>query len=365
MTRVVKLSPKLQKEAKLLSAKHKNDRIPLLKITTKQITKEWSKLIALDSKTLKHAPSKSISFANKYNYPGKHMFSIKSSHIGNKISNKFFQRERFKGSQNGKPSPYQVWKDDKKREVLFSSMIKLNKLSHKKNDAQLRAAMRLYYAVVPQFKVDSAKFIYDYFMSKHVLDFSAGWGDRLTGFLAAEHTQSYVGIDPNRALKKCFRNLLNFFSGFKVNSKPRDIINNESSTKTNVLNKDIQIIYKPAESSTIHKRFDTIFTSPPYFELEKYSNDKTQSNEKYKMLDEWLDKFLFATLRKYLPMLDGVLVLQISDYKKGKLRVEIVKPLMKFMKKEFPEFTYKGFITIETKGRFSNYIYEPMFVWKN
>ena len=47
-----------------------------------------------------------------------------------------------------------------------------------------------------QFKPSIAKAFYDYFGSVNVLDFSAGWGDRLAGFIV-ESTKSFVGIDPN------------------------------------------------------------------------------------------------------------------------------------------------------------------------
>lgn len=361
------LSPKLQQTAKRLSKKHKNDNFPYQKISTVQAENEWFKLVDLNFKDLVEKKPKKVIFPNKFNYPGKHILTIHSSHVGNSISNKFFQRERVKASQNGKPSPLQVWKDDKKREVLFAGMIKLNKLSPERNDAQLRAAMRLYYAIVPQFKVSTAKTIYEHFKSQHVLDLSAGWGDRLTGFLAASHTESYIGIDPNTKLKKCYTNLMNFFH--KMEGENNKIKNTDTSISSKVINKKVKIVFKPAESSHVKfkksQNFDTIFTSPPYFQLEKYSNDKNQSTVRYSELEDWLENFLFASLRKYLPLLNGVLVLQISDYKKGKNKIEIVDPLMKFMEKEFPEFKYKGFITVATKGRFSNNIYEPMFVWKN
>ena len=40
--------------------------------------------------------------------------------------------------------------------------------------------------------------LYDYFDAKNVLDFSMGWGDRLSGFFASMNTELYVGIDPRK-----------------------------------------------------------------------------------------------------------------------------------------------------------------------
>ena len=224
-------------------------------------------------------------------------------------------------------------------------MIKLNKHSKVVNEAQLRASMRLYFSVVPQFKVSVAKCIYTHFNSKRVLDFSSGWGDRLTGFLSCESTESYTGIDPNVHLQHCYDKLIH-----------NQLVNT---------NKKVSMIYKGAEKVKFKKKFDTIFTSPPYFELEKYSNDRNQSNIKYSDLDDWFEHFLFKVLDNHLPNLEGTLALQISNYKKGTLTINLVDPLMKFIKTNFPEFKYKGYIAVSTKSRFGNQISEPIFIWQS
>ena len=40
------------------------------------------------------------------------------------------------------------------------------------------------------------------------------------------------------------------------------------------------------------KRFDMCLTSPPYFDLEVYSHESTQSIKKYETYDEWIEKFI-------------------------------------------------------------------------
>ena len=50
------------------------------------------------------------------------------------------------------------------------------------NDKALREALSMRSYIASQFKPESAKVIYDTFQAKRVLDFSAGWGDRLVGF---------------------------------------------------------------------------------------------------------------------------------------------------------------------------------------
>jgi hypothetical protein len=48
--------------------------------------------------------------------------------------------------------------------------------------------------------------------------------------------------------------------------------------------------YRPKKES-----LDFAFTSPPYFDTEKYSNEKTQSYLKYKNINTWKEKFLRKT----------------------------------------------------------------------
>lgn len=111
------------------------------------------------------------------------------------------------------------------------------------------------------------------FKSKKVLDFSAGWGDRLIGALACN--VEYTGVDPNDCVHKGYREMIKIFGSKKIN-----------------------LIHSGFEDAKITGMFDLIFTSPPYFDLEIYTKDKTQSVSKYKELDDWLNNFLLFSLKK-------------------------------------------------------------------
>ena len=50
-------------------------------------------------------------------------------------------------------------------------------------------------------------------------------------------------------------------------------------------------VYKPKKNS-----LDFAFTSPPYFDTERYSNEKTQSFLKFTNIESWKDKFLRKTI---------------------------------------------------------------------
>jgi hypothetical protein len=61
--------------------------------------------------------------------------------------------------------------------------------------------------------------------------------------------------------------------------------------------------------------FDIAFTSPPYFSVERYSYDDTQSWVRYKTIDEWNEQFLHKALGKIWKTLKkgGVLIVNIAD----------------------------------------------------
>ena len=45
----------------------------------------------------------------------------------------------------------------------------------------------------------------------NVLDFGAGWGDRLAGFYTGETTEHYVGIDPNTLNHPNYQKQIQFY----------------------------------------------------------------------------------------------------------------------------------------------------------
>jgi 16S rRNA G966 N2-methylase RsmD len=144
------------------------------------------------------------------------------------------------------------------------------------------------------------------FKAKKVLDISSGWGDRLIGAIAANIT--YVGVDPNTCLVKPYQEMIKQFA---VNQKK------------------YTMIHSPFETAKLpYKDFDLVLTSPPYFTLEEYSKEETQSVTN-KDLNTWFDDFLIFSLNKAWDHLivNGHMVIIINDIYKvanyTKLMVEV------------------------------------------
>jgi DNA modification methylase len=60
---------------------------------------------------------------------------------------------------------------------------------------------------------------------------------------------------------------------------------------------------------------DMAFTSPPYFDTEKYSNEDTQSYIKYANYNSWINSFLGATFNNCYKALknDGLMIINIAN----------------------------------------------------
>jgi hypothetical protein len=82
-----------------------------------------------------------------------------------------------------------------------------------------------------------------------------------------------------------------------------------------------------------------VFTSPPYFNVEKYSQSNTQSWVRYKGIDEWNKNFLHKTLGNIIPSVrvGGIMAINIadvytsSDVSGGKQWLEITNPMSDFL----------------------------------
>ena len=119
------------------------------------------------------------------------------------------------------------------------------------------------------------------------------------------------------------------------------------------------MICSPAEDvdfTVYHNHFDTIFTSPPYFDVERYSDEGTQSWVRYKTIDEWNKNFLQKTLGKLIPTLKkgGMLAVNIADVynPKEKDYFDICNPMNEFL--ESQGLTYYGCIGMEMTKRFNS-----------
>ena len=148
---------------------------------------------------------------------------------------------------------------------------------------------------VQNFKNQNARAIAEHLcpvMFGNIYDYSAGYGGRLLGITASNMRYNYTGIDPNTETIK----YLNYLNTLVDN--PGAIIQNVSED------------YQPED-------IDLAFSSPPYFNLEKYSDEDTQCMVRYRTLNEWFSGYVEPTMENIYRGLNtqGLFATNIADYK--------------------------------------------------
>ena len=269
---------------------------------------------------------------------------FKRDNKGNNASNPFHIETRWKVDWTRMPSGWKTWQTVKGIKTIVRAYYTLDKVLLKVDLQTLRMATTLRKYVASQFKPSIAKAFYDYFGSVNVLDFSAGWGDRLAGFYCGETTKSFVGIDPNSTNHPNYRRQVEFYK------KHQTFFEEE---------KDVELICSPAEDvdySKYENYFDTIFTSPPYFDIERYSDEDTQSYKRYTTIDSWNENFLHKTIGKLISTLKegGILAVNIADVYNDKAKgyVDITNAMNDFIKSQ--GLKYEGCIGMEMTKRFNS-----------
>lgn len=327
-------------------------KLPYREITHQDMVDDYLKLKELDGESL----IKEGKWLNKfeYKYPNIDKY-VDLSNVGAKASDYFHQVERWKCDATGYPSPQKTWETEKFRLTLFKALfsLKLKEI----NPEKLRNIIALRKYIASQFRPSTAKAIYDYFNAETVLDFSMGWGDRLVGAHASKSVKRYVGFDPNKNLYQKYMNQIGEYD--KLNSKG--------------ISYGVYPLCAEDEVPFVdNEKFDLVFTSPPYFDKEKYDQSSNQSYIKYKQFDSWMNDFLFKVIVMRTRSLKsgGHLVLNISDiYTRHKL-FQICDPMNDFIKST-GQFEYIGAMGFRMpkrpQSKSSNNIGifgEPIWIWR-
>lgn len=113
-----------------------------------------------------------------------------------------------------------------------------------------------------------------------VLDFACGFGGRLLGALSSKKNLKYIGCDPNTETQSHLKELGDYIE---------EVTGRKNSFELHVCgSEDLEI---PDNS------VDFAFASPPYFDLELYSTEETQSSIKFPTLESWLEGYVRGTIK--------------------------------------------------------------------
>ncbi len=316
-------------------------------------------------------------FDYKYKYSDNPLGVIDKSHVYNAVSNYFQQENRMKCGSNLVDSPWDIWHNRDKLSKMNWHFWRLGALGNSDiNDSTFRSAFRIGTYTATQFKPSVAKALYEKHNAINVLDTSCGWGDRLAGFYATSNTKTYVGCDPNPQvyntyIKQCveYERLLGYTPVVTQHDKYFSCVGSKSVLIYNLPSEDV-------DWDMHHNQFDFYFTSPPYYETERYALDTsdTQSWSRYPDFDSWKNKFFFSVNRKVWDTLtnDAYMMINIIDPRISKgTRLNLCDDMVDDVL-TYPDAHYLGKIGMRMQARPHNIVdaeknsvfIEPIWVFR-
>lgn len=265
------------------------------------------------------------------------------------LSDLYLEKSRLKTSRAGYPSVIDYWQDPKLRQGL------LEKLFHPQFNPSRIITLPLLRELLYQATFESKPFrptwgksiICTLFPQSRgkgikILDFSAGWGDRLLAAMATD--SQYTGVDPNLDLKEGHQRMISDFG---------------NSDRHRIIYQPFEEIEKEELEKFAPDGYDLILTSPPFFNLEIYPGpEETQSVSRFPTLLSWFQGFLFPSLKKAWDLLrsNGVMAIHLGDTKD----LHLAEITNLFIEERLPRSSYLG--TIGLSGKIGEA--RPIWIWK-
>lgn len=234
---------------------------------------------------------------------------ITATHTHNAVSGHWHNEHRYKCAHASAPSTHEVWHSEDWEGSFRGMFLYLWRVFGTErspiDENKYKSMFRLSGYVATQFKPLVARIVYDSNEAKRVVDISCGWGDRLAGFYCSR-AEEYVGCDPNKACYELYKEQCKAYE--EVLSTPLfpvDIKFEDHGDWFEITgNKRVRIFNRPAEDidwdSVLVDKHDMMFTSPPYFGIERYAegqpDEDKQSWKRYSEYDEWRDTFFYPVM---------------------------------------------------------------------
>ncbi len=243
--------------------------------TIDDITDEYNKLLNFDVDSLWVAETK----------------EMMQNNIGLATSNSFHPHKYHVKCKDYRAPITTFENEELFRKVLFKTM-KFSGNPYRRTG--MRNMMGIYSGThsVSNFRSTVAKYIY----TKHcpvggkVLDPSMGYSGRLFAALCS-HISHYEGCDPCVATYNGNKKLVETIESIDSKRNKLSCFMDDGELKTRVPKTVLHNI--PFEEYKGQSNFfDLSFSSPPYFDKEQYSNEKSQSWKKFPQYSEWVEGFL-------------------------------------------------------------------------
>jgi hypothetical protein len=225
--------------------------------------------------------------------------SVHASTQGLRLANSFHPQMWQVPTRRHLLSPLDHFGDDKTLRIVLQRAARFWPNRRCWNSQCVRSAIRIYSGGrVSNFRPTAAKAIISRYSrgGDTVLDFSAGYGGRLLGCLTLDRT--YLGIEPAQAQVSGLRQMCT-------------ALRKHASAHVSLK----RACAEEFMTTLVPRSVDLIFSSPPYFNLERYSTEDSQSYCRYRSYQDWKAHFLETILAASHRALrkGGYLIINVAD----------------------------------------------------
>ena len=219
---------------------------------------------------------------------------------GSKISLLFNPHRLTTDTEKDDLSVYESFQFDDKLSGL--ARLYLYNLEHNVKNSFFQAIQRGYNNIqyVNEFPPIVARTIYKRYCNKsfNILDPCAGWGGRMIG-CASIPNATYTAFEPSTQTYNGLQKLGEWLTVMQPNFK-------------------YKVYHLPYEDKPyLDSKFDMALTSPPYYNTEHYSDEETNSLNRYNTFESWVDNFYTNLILTTLDLVkdDGVFILNVGSRK--------------------------------------------------
>jgi hypothetical protein len=234
-----------------------------------------------------------------------------SSNAGLRLANAY-QHGMWRAKVSRYLSPMDVFRDDALLRSALKRALTIWPSRYGANASSLRRMLKTYpgAASVSNYRPAIARAVITKYSPEGgaVVDFAAGYGGRLLGALATD--RSYLGIEPNRRQIAGYERMQR-----AVGAQRFDLPNTE-------------FVHGAAEEclpALRSRSADLVFSSPPFFDWEKYSKGTMQSCRRYPNYPEWHSRFLLPIISDSHRILrrSGFLVVNVTNSNRRPSPIEV------------------------------------------
>ena len=189
----------------------------------------------------------------------------------------------------------ELWEDDRIREKLINNRVKyLKKSADKLFISQILSGFKIsgIYRGYSHFNPLIIKHFIEKYNPKTIYDPCGGWGHRLLGSLSVNYIYNDIDCNTIAGVKS-----INDFIESKMKLKSNRIFYNNDASK-----------FTPKE------KYDSVFTCPPYYNLETYGKNSSESGYNYgDWINVWWDNLIKNSCKRELKYFSFIISDKLKD----------------------------------------------------